>query len=186
MDGKHLYDYARTNTPLPRPIEPRKCTVSELELTAWHEGGAHSYKWPSASLSPEEAKERRAAERLLADSASTGDRSAEPEFAAPGVDDDGSQAPTFSLRMKVSGGTYVRSIVHDLGIALGSAAHVVQLDRTVQGDVPLDDCVDWPTLRDALEAHEAGREPAVGESGRGEYEEEVLRCFRPSEAFEDA
>lgn len=183
MDGKHLYDYARTNTPLPRPIEPRTCTVSELELTAWHDGGSHSYKWPTASLSAEEMAERQAAERLLSKAA---DDAAPTEADVPTLDadEDGSQAPTFSLRMKVSGGTYVRSIVHDLGLALGSAAHVVQLDRTVQGDVPLDDCVDWPTLRDALEAHEAGREPAIGESGRAEYEEEVLRCFRPSEAFE--
>jgi len=35
--------------------------------------------------------------------------------------------------MVVSSGTYVRSIVHDLGLALGSAAHVVKLTRTRQG-----------------------------------------------------
>lgn len=35
--------------------------------------------------------------------------------------------------MIVSSGTYVRSIVHDLGIVLGSAAHVVKLTRTRQG-----------------------------------------------------
>lgn len=35
--------------------------------------------------------------------------------------------------MVVSSGTYVRSIIHDLGLALGSAAHVVKLTRTRQG-----------------------------------------------------
>lgn len=40
--------------------------------------------------------------------------------------------------MTVSSGTYVRSIVHDLGIALGSAAHVVKLTRTRQGEFVLD------------------------------------------------
>lgn len=41
--------------------------------------------------------------------------------------------PTFTLRMTVSSGTYVRSIVHDVALAIGSAAHVVKLTRTRQG-----------------------------------------------------
>lgn len=40
--------------------------------------------------------------------------------------------------MVVSSGTYVRSIVHDLGIALGTVAHVVKLTRTRQGEFTLD------------------------------------------------
>ena len=40
--------------------------------------------------------------------------------------------------MTVSSGTYVRSIVHDIGIALASAAHVVELVRTRQGQFALD------------------------------------------------
>ena len=100
-------------------------------------------------------------------------------------EEDGSQAPTFTIVMTVSSGTYVRSIIHDIGIAVGSAAHVVSLERTRQGDVGLDDCVDWPTMRDALEAHEAKKEPKTGESGRKEWEEEILACFRPVESLED-
>lgn len=42
--------------------------------------------------------------------------------------------PVFTLKMTVSSGTYVRSIVHDLAHAVGSAAHVVSLTRTRQGD----------------------------------------------------
>jgi tRNA pseudouridine55 synthase len=41
--------------------------------------------------------------------------------------------PIFELEMTVSSGTYVRSVVHDLGVAVGSAAHVVVLTRTRQG-----------------------------------------------------
>jgi tRNA pseudouridine55 synthase len=41
--------------------------------------------------------------------------------------------PIFELEMTVSGGTYVRSVVHDLGLAVGSAAHVVVLTRVQQG-----------------------------------------------------
>jgi len=42
--------------------------------------------------------------------------------------------PVFTLKMTVSSGTYVRSIVNDLAHAVGSAAHVVSLSRTRQGD----------------------------------------------------
>lgn len=40
--------------------------------------------------------------------------------------------------MTVTSGTYVRSLVHDIGAALGSAAHVVELIRTRQGQFTLD------------------------------------------------
>ena len=39
--------------------------------------------------------------------------------------------------MTVSSGTYVRSIIHDIALALGSVAHVVVLSRTRQGDFTL-------------------------------------------------
>lgn len=40
--------------------------------------------------------------------------------------------------MTVSSGTYVRSIVHDIARAVDSAAHVVELVRTRQGQFALD------------------------------------------------
>lgn len=45
--------------------------------------------------------------------------------------------PIFEISMTVSSGTYVRSIIHDIGVALGSAAHVVKLTRTRQGNFAL-------------------------------------------------
>lgn len=46
----------------------------------------------------------------------------------------GGGAPIFTVEMTVSSGTYVRSIVHDLASACDSAAHVVSLTRTRQGE----------------------------------------------------
>lgn len=40
--------------------------------------------------------------------------------------------------MTVSSGTYVRTIVHDIALAVDSAAHVVELIRTRQGQFALD------------------------------------------------
>lgn len=57
--------------------------------------------------------------------------------------------PTFTLRMTVSSGTYVRSIVHDIALAVGSAAHVVKLTRTRQGQFSLDPSEEDTTTKEA-------------------------------------
>ncbi len=41
--------------------------------------------------------------------------------------------PDFSLRVHCSRGTYIRSLVHDLGQSLGVGAHVIQLKRVQTG-----------------------------------------------------
>ena len=73
------------------------------------------------------------------------------------ADDD--RSPTaFVLRMRVSGGTYVGSIMHDLGHALGSAAHVITWTKSRQGRFALEPsevgdmgCVSWSALQAATE-----------------------------------
>ena len=71
--------------------------------------------------------------------------------------------------MVVSSGTYVRSIVHDLGLALGSAAHVVKLTRTRQGAFVLnpDDAASVlaiPTPADAASTESAAPADAAANS----------------------
>ena len=55
------------------------------------------------------------------------------------AEDEQGTPPTFTLKMCVSGGTYVRSLAHDVGHSVKSAAHVVTLTRTRQGRFVLDD-----------------------------------------------
>ena len=159
MDGKPLYEYARKGIPLPRPIEKRKVTVHELELVEW-KGSEHSYRYPEKKFTEDQKKAIEVALSSVEQAAEVKD---EPEQEVPDT-----QAPTaFVLRMKVSGGTYVRSIVHDLGHALGSAAHVVTLTRTRQGRFALEPteeadygCVPWEIIEEA--AKEAGEKDAEG------------------------
>lgn len=63
----------------------------------------------------------------------------------------------FSVSLEVSGGFYVRSLIHDLGHEVGSCAYMTQLVRTRQGPWTLDtslrlldgvDCVDRADPRD--------------------------------------
>jgi tRNA pseudouridine55 synthase len=147
MDGKPLYEYARKGIPLPRPIEKRKVTIHSLELISW-KGADHSFRWPEKSLS---VVERNAIEKALEGVEENPTIQDEPEHIAP------DQAPTaFVLSMKVSGGTYVRSIVHDLAHAVGSAAHVVTLTRsrqsrfTLEASEPEDKgCIPWEVFQNA-------------------------------------
>lgn len=62
MDGKPLHEYARSGTPLPRPIPSRKVTVSSLILSSFTEGTGHTYEYPKESLG---LKERLELERLM-------------------------------------------------------------------------------------------------------------------------
>lgn len=54
-----------------------------------------------------------------------------------------------TLAVHCSKGTYVRSIVHELGEALGCGAHVTQLRRTMAGPFDEDDLVTFEALREA-------------------------------------
>ncbi|HEY5649131.1 MAG TPA: hypothetical protein VLB09_03195 [Nitrospiria bacterium] len=45
------------------------------------------------------------------------------------------------IEMRVSGGTYIRSIAHDLGRAMGIPAFALGIKRTQSGDIRIRDCV---------------------------------------------
>lgn len=213
IDGKHLFEYAREGVPLPRPIEARPVTVHELRLVDWQEGGKHPYRPPTAEVSEEEkalvgkVKELagRASDALDTSVPSTGgeEKPQPPQDtaeAAQSADEPGPAA--FTLEMTVSSGTYVRTLVHDLGTACGSAAHVVRLIRTRQGEFSLGhepetegdgvaipgNCIPWAVFEQGLAELEQARRG--GEAGAGatdtrdasglrEWERALLKHIQP-------
>ncbi|KAI0275894.1 pseudouridylate synthase 4 [Russula aff. rugulosa BPL654] len=164
MDGMPLYDYARKGIPLPRPIEKRQVTVHSLEL-------AFSDEQKRALEQSLSSVDSAAAVTPIAGDDSEGVTEAGREDTAS------DEFPTaFVLKMRVSGGTYVRSIVHDLAHALGSAGHVVTLTRSRQKDYVLEPteegdrrCIPWEVFEAALK--DAGIKDADGWT---EWEREVL------------
>ncbi|KAF9265472.1 pseudouridylate synthase 4 [Marasmius fiardii PR-910] len=174
MDGKPLYEYARKGIPLPRPIEPRSVTVHNLKITEWL-GSSHPYKWPEKSLSTEEKKAVERAIQGIDEKATIQDQPEEETSSNPKE-----EVPSaFVLTMKVSGGTYVRSVIHDLAHALGSAGHVVTLTRSRQGRFVLDEgeleddrrCIPWQLFEKAL----SGVSGEIDKDGWCEWEKEVLQ-----------
>lgn len=55
-------------------------------------------------------------------------------------------APDFTLKVDCSKGTYVRSLIHDIGEGLGCGAHVTALRRLASGAFNLDRAVDLDLL----------------------------------------
>jgi tRNA pseudouridine55 synthase len=94
--------------------------------------------------------------------------------------------PVFTLKMTVSSGTYVRSIVHDLAHAVGSAAHVVSLARTRQSDFAVGSR--YPACRGhSEEATTSAEGTAAAPAGAAGVDEDAIAggCI-PWEVFEKA
>lgn len=58
----------------------------------------------------------------------------------------------FTIRVSCSAGTYIRSLAHDLGLALGSCAHLSLLRRECVGSFTLEDAFTLPQLEAAAAA----------------------------------
>lgn len=61
MEGKPLYEYAREGKPIPREIQTREVTVTDLEILEWYEPGSHEHHWPTSEAT---AAEKQYAEQL--------------------------------------------------------------------------------------------------------------------------
>lgn len=58
---------------------------------------------------------------------------------------------SFELQVRCSKGTYIRTLVEDIGKALDSGAFVLELRRTLAAPFSLDDCVSIEALESAVE-----------------------------------
>ena len=59
--------------------------------------------------------------------------------------------PTLQIRVVCSKGTYIRALARDIGVALGSGAHLTALRRTRVGNVRVEDCLTLEALVEKLE-----------------------------------
>src|SRR5574341_456065 len=62
------------------------------------------------------------------------------------------EPPTLTLAITCSAGTYIRSLAHDLGQALGCGAMLSALTRTASGPFVLEDAIEWSALQAAFRA----------------------------------
>lgn len=149
VDGMPLYEYARKGLPLPRAIKARDVVIHEfvihdefgvdllfeprkletdsdgktlasmlaLNLTLNDSELVFSEEFMSNVGVPESEKVTKIKPRMLAEDAPPRD-----------------QLPVFGATATVGSGTYIRSLLSDLGRAVESSAHMVALKRTKQAD----------------------------------------------------
>lgn len=155
MNGKPLHEYAREGLPLPKPIEPRQVQLYDLEfvkddfLTS-----NHNYTFlqitddtvkdlSKLSNNPTTTQLYYADEYCTAKGLPLGEPiqqgTLQKNFICDPSDeelvkmkDPGYKAPLFHFIAKVSSGTYIRSLIDDMGKALGSSAYMVSLKRLSQ------------------------------------------------------
>lgn len=125
-DGKRLYDLAREGKVVER--EARAVTVTSLSLLQEHDD------WLRAGALTRGGNDGSSQVGLAVN--------ARLEVAdAPPCPPSFMDLPSFALDVECGGGTYIRSIIDDLGDAVDSCAHMTWLERTRQGPFELDDCL---------------------------------------------
>ncbi|SCV05150.1 LANO_0H01156g1_1 [Lachancea nothofagi CBS 11611] len=159
MNGKPLHQYAREGLPLPRAIEPRQVEIYDLNIFSDSLTRDHNYKLmkPTTKESEEIVSELSQQKNLLTDKLyfskqfcesqawDSEEARVEPPIALNDeqiqqlVDQgDDYKAPLLHFKAKVSSGTYIRSLISDIGKALRSSSYMVKLIRCQQQEWALE------------------------------------------------
>lgn len=156
IDGKRLYDYAREGIPLPkgRTIESRSIIIHELELIDFWENPDQVIPLSSVittTMSPPLPDPRFRDRKSSTDTNTNNNNNDISSLQTQSNTDPSSDAqknltlstgPIARIRAVVSSGTYIRSLIYDLGNALGTKAYMSALHRTRQAGCSIDQSID--------------------------------------------
>ena len=95
------------------------------------------------------------------------------------------ETPTIVIRVVCSKGTYIRALPRDIGVALGSGAHLTALRRTRIGEITVENCESVDHLIERLETEEMVS-PDRAEQERLEREREKNRAMARQRKAEQA
>lgn len=129
------------------PKEEEKAAVSTEEAVVKEEDPAANLNNAKRKLSEEQddlvhekpvskraKQEPNSADAIMSGGLADPDTTVPSESNIPATNTSAKGPPAARIRMTVTSGFYVRSLCHDLGAALGSAALMAELERTRQGD----------------------------------------------------
>jgi tRNA pseudouridine55 synthase len=89
------------------------------------------------------------------------------------------EEPTLQIRVVCSKGTYIRALARDIGVALGSGAHLSALRRIRVGDITIDKCLTLEQLVEKLDGETyVSPEQAAAERLERERQENRERAAR--------
>lgn len=168
VNGKPLYEYAREGIPLPKAIKARDIQVN---LVTVHDDFGPLDKFGPIKVEPDE--EGKTVYSMLANNPTLNDLElffSEEYLADPETSDEDKNThiepklldpsapqqenlPVFHATAEVGSGTYIRSLISDLGRAVGSSAFMVELIRTKQSD--------WELGKNVLELSDFERDQRI-------------------------
>ena len=148
MDGKRLYDYAREGLPLPREIKSREVKIIDLNYKQDTLTNNHEYKFIKSqvdetgrSLSEQLAKNPTLNDHKIPFAKEWTEKHSDdkglplemkPVKDSSAYESDDYRAPLLHFESTVSSGTYIRSLLSDIGRCVGSSAYMVDLVRLKQ------------------------------------------------------
>ena len=148
MDGKRLYDYAREGLPLPREIKSREVKIIDLNYKQDTLTNIHEYKFIKSqvdetgrSLSEQLAKNPTLNDHKIPFAKEWTEKHPDdkelplemrPVKDSSAYESDDYRAPLLHFESTVSSGTYIRSLLSDIGRCVGSSAYMVDLVRLKQ------------------------------------------------------
>lgn len=156
MDGKPLHEYAREGKPLPRAIEPRQVTVYDLHIMDDSLTRNHNYSLMRPSGEALDTLQKLKTNMLddtlyfskeYCEKQGWDSEEARVEKPIPLTEQDSQEiekqgdqyrAPLLHFKSKVSSGTYIRSLISDIGKAMMSSCYMVKLVRVQQKDWSLE------------------------------------------------
>ncbi|KAJ2773658.1 pseudouridine synthase pus4 [Coemansia nantahalensis] len=132
VNGKRLYEYARSGEPIPSDIKQRLVSIGAIALLHFEHPATGERLGTRVALPPQYSDYYTSGRYAWADGAGEPQvGAAMPPFAnCPAL-------PRFQILIQSGGGVYVRSLVHDLGAAVGSHAAMTSLVRMAQGPMRL-------------------------------------------------
>lgn len=158
MNGKPLHEYARKGIPLPKAIEPRQCNIFELDV--FSDSLSKNHKYPILrnfnQVNKEIVKDLNA--NMLLDTLYYSKEYCESHNLTTEIANidkpieiteeenneimekgDLYRAPLLHIKAKVSSGTYIRSLISDIGKSMKTSCYMVKLIRLQQKDWSLMD-----------------------------------------------
>lgn len=150
MDGKRLYEYAREGLPLPRQIKSREVKITDMDIKNDTLTSEHEYVFLKSEVD-ENGKtlaEQLANNPTLNDHPVPFSREWKEKHKNDNLlplemriikdskmyEDEEYRAPLLHFDATVSSGTYIRSLLSDMGRAVGSSAYMVKLVRWKQAE----------------------------------------------------
>ncbi|KAG9302149.1 hypothetical protein G9A89_020583 [Geosiphon pyriformis] len=185
MNGRRLYDYARSNEGLPKEIPRREIKIHFLNLLDFTTDHNYFPQKETKNDIDEEDYEKKESEEQCDTPTTNNDldeknhqekessafkkeennfneknkklkskrikytyKENEESTKIDQINEDGEKYPIFKIQLKCSSGTYIRSLIRDMGSELDSAACMVDLLRTEQGEFKLTDALEWEDIFD--------------------------------------